>query len=408
LAEQGSPPRRPARQPDLGRRGYDRQPGPDHAAPAAEHAPVSEWDGGPGWEPRSARSERAQRSERAGRRDDAARAERPRRDGRADRGERRHGWDERNAFDSDTDADLPPWAGPAVYAARPGGTLLRPPSPDQEQRGADYADPWEGDERPEWPEEAPADGPDGAGGGPQRAEGRRAGRRAAAARLRKWRRRVLRWSGVAIAACVIAGVVVVLTTHHGHTNLPYVTALQPGEFKSVPDACTATSPALLNQYLPPPRRTMVQSLASSTDSACTFTVDSKPDFLVLSVAAQSYQPFAAATGNGSASQNALDNFAAARLALAKPARKSPLPPASISTLAGTGQHAFVAVQLEHAGKIATDAVTVDILQRNDVISVSMSAQESGGYGPVPVTTLEADAQAVARAVLQKALAQPTA
>lgn len=219
---------------------------------------------------------------------------------------------------------------------------------------------------------------------------------------------MLAWCGLAIAACVIAGLVVVLTTRHPVSNLPYVTSLQRGEFKSVPDACTAVGPALLNTYLPPPGRTMVQSLASSTDSECTFTVDNKPDFLVLSVGAESYLPFAAATGNGSASQNALDNFVAARVLLADPPKKSPLPPASIGALPGTGQRAFVAVQFEHAGKIATDAVTVDILERNVIITISLSAQESGGYGPVGVSTLEADAQTIARAVLQRALAQPTA
>ena len=292
-----------------------------------------------------------------------------------------------------------------MYATRPGGTQLRPSARTGNHPDADHADPWDGDERPAWPEEEarPA-----AGDGKQRLGGRLAGRRAAAARLRKSRRRVLSWSGLAIAACVIAGLVVVLTTHHTASKLPYVTSLQRGEFRSVPDACTAASPSLLNSYLPPAGRTKVQSLADSTDSQCTFTFDHKPDFLVLSVGAESYLPFAAATGNGSASQNALDNFVAMRVLLAKPPKKSPLPPASISTLPGTGQRAFVASQLEHAGKITTDAVTVIILERNVIITISLSAQESHGYGPVPVSTLEADAQAVARAVLQKALAQPTA
>jgi hypothetical protein len=358
----------------------------------------------------SARSERAPRPDRAARRERPAgpeRAPRAERPGRADRQERRPGWDQFGAFgsDTDTDTDLPPWAGPPVYAARPGGTQLRPPAPADDYGDDGHLDPWEGDERPAWPEEEARP----AGGDAQpRPEGRRAGRRAAAARLRKSRRRVLRWSGVAIAACVIAGLVVILTTHHKTSNLPYVTSLQKGEFKSVPDACTAMSPSLLNSYLPPSGRTMVQSLAGPTDSQCTYTVDSKPDFLVLSIGTQSYLPFAAATGNGSASQNALDNFADARLLLASPPKKSPLPPASISTLPGTGQRAFVAVQLEHAGKIATDAVTVSVLERNVIITIALSAQESGGYGPVPVSTLEADAQTVARAVLQKAMAQPTA
>jgi len=387
LADQDSPPRRPARQPDLGRRGYDRAAGPERPA-RSDRAP---------WPERAApRRERPAAPERA------PRADRPR---RAERPERRPGWDQYGPADSDTDTDLPPWAGPAVYAARPGGTRLRPPSPAGDYGDPDHADPWEGDERPAWPEE---EARSASREKEERPGGRRAGRRAAAARLRKSRRRVLRWSGAAIAACVIAGLVIVLTTRHPAGKLPYVTSLQKGEFKSVPDACTAVGTSLLNTYLPPSGRTMVQSLASSTDSECTFTIDNKPDFLVLSVGAQSYLPFAAATGNGSASQNALDNFAAARLLLARPPKKSPLPPASITVLQGTGQRAFLAVQLEHAGKIATDAVTVSVLERNVIITISLSAQESGGYGPVPVSTLAADAQSVASAVLQRQLKQPTA
>ena len=61
------------------------------------------------------------------------------------------GWDQ---YGPDTDTDLPPWAGPSVHATRPGGTRLRPPSPraDDHEQG-EYADPWAGEEPPEWPEE---------------------------------------------------------------------------------------------------------------------------------------------------------------------------------------------------------------------------------------------------------------
>src|SRR5215472_10712290 len=114
--------------------------------------------------------------------DRARRADRDRRD-------RQPGWEQYGAFGPDTDTELPPWAGPAIYPARPGGTRLRPP-PDDYQRG-EHPDPWAGDEPPAWPEEAPrpAEAP---GAPPGR---RRGGRRAAAARLRKSRRRVLRWCG---------------------------------------------------------------------------------------------------------------------------------------------------------------------------------------------------------------------
>jgi hypothetical protein len=322
------------------------------------------------------------------RRDRPSRADRQQRPDRSDRPGRPASW-ELDAFGPDADAELPPWAGPPVYAARPGGTQLRPPPPVADTDSD---------------EEAASDPP----AAPGRAR-RRSGRRAAAARLRKSRRRVLRWSAVAIVACVIAAVVTAVVTHHTAKPLPYVTALQKGEFKSVPDACTAVSPAVLSQYLPGASRTTVASVATATDSGCSFTVDSKPRFLVLSVTAESYQPFAAASGDGSASDNALDNFITVRATLLKPPKRSPVPPAVITPLAGLGSRAFTAVTREHAGRIMTDLVTVAVLERNVIITIGLQGQESGGgFGPVDLPALETGAQAVARDVLAKARTEPTA
>ena len=130
---------------------------------------------------------------------------------------------------------------------------------------------------------------------------------------------------------------------------------------------------------------------------------------MLEVQAQSYEPFAAAAGDGSASGNAQDNFALAQQGLAHPLKKSPLPPAQISRLAGVGQQSFMALQNERVSGIVTDVVTVVIRERNVVITASMSGQESGhGFGPVPVSTLQAGAQAAAKALLAKVMTQPTA
>jgi hypothetical protein len=319
------------------------------------------------------------------------------------------GWGQ-DAFEPDTDTDLPPWAGPSIHATRPGGTRLRPPAQvpadDYDDESGERVDAWEGDERPEWPDEpVPAAAPDARPGRPQRS--RRSGRRAAAARLRKSRRRVLRWCGIAIAVCVVAAVTAMIVTHKDTPKLPYVTSLQHGEFTSVPDTCTALSAAAIGRYLPGSHST-VQSLGSATDSECSFTVDGNHEFMILTLGAQSFQPFAAATGNGSASQNALDNFTADRVLLASPPKHSAVPKASVAPLPGLGKQAFVAVQIEHTGGIARDVATVTVLERNDVLTVSVSAQESHGFGPVPVSTLQGDAQAVAASLLRKALTQPTA
>jgi hypothetical protein len=264
--------------------------------------------------------------------------------------------------------------------------------------------------------------------------------RAAATRLRKSRRRVYRWCGIAIVACVIAAGVTALVTHHTPKPSLYVTSLLPGEFKSVPNACSSVSSAVLNQYLPGPGRTSVNQVSDSTQSQCSFTLDRKPDFLVLQVSAQAYQPFAAATAAGSAagsaSANAQDNYQLTYQSLAKPPKiseptsgrsrgtsspgtgstgtstrtaNSLLSPATISPLAKTGQQAIVAVQTEHAPGFLTDVVTVVIRERNVLITVSDSGQESGGgFGPVAVSTLEAGAEAVAREMLAKSLTEPRA
>ena len=356
MAEQGSPPRRPARQPDLGRRGYNREPD----------------------------------SEYAGRQQPGPRPDRHR---RPERPERQPVWQQADPFAPDTEAEVPPWAGPSIYAARPGGTRLRPPRPAEEE----YAEPDGG------AGETPP-----AGDGPAPRLRRRPGR-AAAARLRKSRRRVLRWCGMAIGACVVAAVVFVIATHHSAKPLPYVTTLLKGEFKSVPNACTAVSPGVLDQYLPATGRTKTEQFTGSGTSECTFTLDVKPQFLVLEIEAQAYQPFAAATGNGSASQNALDNFAASQAVLTTPTPKSPLPVAQITPLSGLGQKAFLAIQHEHVAGIHTDVVHVVVLLRNAVITITMQGQESGhGFGPVPDATLEAAGQAAARSVLAQVRTQPTA
>jgi hypothetical protein len=237
----------------------------------------------------------------------------------------------------------------------------------------------------------------------------RLGRRAAAARLRRSRRRVYAWAGVAIVLCVIAAVIAQQLTRPSHSPLSYVTALQRGEFRSVPDACRAVSAAVLDPVLPAAGRTSLATVTTSTDSACTFTVDHRPKFLVLSVEAQAYQPFPAASGNGSASDSAHDTFLADRQLLAQPPKKSPVPPAQITPIARLGSQAFQAVAVVHAGHIVSDVVTIAILNRNVITTIKLSGQDSGaGFGPVSLSTLEAGAQAVARYVLSQVIKQPTA
>jgi hypothetical protein len=313
----------------------------------------------------------------------------------------REAWQQTDPFNpgTDTDAGLPPWAGPAVYPGRPTGTL-RHSAPPGHHDDTDYREVVDEADRGAI---STANGADD-----QTRSGRRRGR-AAATRLRKSRRRVYRLGGLGIAVCVVVAGVVAIVTHHSPKPLPYVTSLQRGEFRSVPNACTSVGSSVLNQFLPGSGRTTTSTLASSTNSQCSFTVDAKPNFLVMTVQAESYQPFAAATADGSATGNAQDSFAVAQLALAHPPKRSPLPPAQITKVTGLGQQAFMAFQSEHVTGIATDIVTVVVRERNVVITASLSGQESGhGFGPVPVSTLQAGARAAVQAVLAKVMTQPTA
>jgi hypothetical protein len=307
------------------------------------------------------------------------------------------GW-QRDAFGpDDTDADLPSWAEPTTYPARPAGARRRP-------------DPYAGGYVGETERGSDGGGaPDGGAAQPTGARSltRRQGR-AAATRLRKSRRRVYRWSAIAVVVCVVGAVTAVLATSSSPKPQLFVTSLQAGEFRSVPSACGSVSAAVLTQYLPGSGRTTTSQQSSTTDSQCSFTVDAKPVFRLLEVTTVAYQPFAAASGDGSASANAKDNLALVKATLADEPKNSPLSRAHITPLAGLGQQAFAGYQQETAGSIVSDVVTVVVLERNALITVELSAQRSPGFAPTAVGTLQAGATAAARDVLAKVLTQPTA
>ena len=226
---------------------------------------------------------------------------------------------------------------------------------DEDVRGGSY-EPAETDAEPDVP-------------GPGRGISRRKGR-AAATRLRKSRRRVYRWSGIAIVIVLLAAGGVWIFGRSTPAPTLWVTNLLAGEYKSVPNACTAVNTNVLDAYLPKSGRTQRVSVGTGTDSQCSYSFDKQPTFIVLQITAEALQPFAAAGNNGSATANAQVNYTTARQALARPPKRSPLPPATITPAAGLGQQALVAIQHEHVSGIGTDVVTILIRQRNDLITVS--------------------------------------
>lgn len=299
-------------------------------------------------------------------------------------------WD-RDPFSEGDESEVPPWAGPSIYATRAGGRRMGPAT--EEQAAA----------------ELEAGVADGAGSGPApRRRGLGRGR-AAAARLRKSRRRVYILCGSAIVVAVIIAVVaVIVELPSPKPKSDFINSLQPGEFKAVPNACTAVSASVLSQNLAGSGRRVTPTGSGGTSSQCSFTVDHPPVFRVLQITVEAFQPSLVVAGNGSATAGAVDAYASARLALASPAKKSPLPKAAITSLTGLGQEAVSALQILHHGRTVDDLFTVVARERNVLITVTMEAQaRGGGYGPVSQPTVASGTQAVARAVMAKAQTEPT-
>lgn len=184
-----------------------------------------------------------------------------------------------------------------------------------------------------------------------------------------------------------------------------VTTLQRGEYATVPNACRIVVGATLARYLPG-SATSIQPIAEQAQSQCTYTVDAKPDFRVLNIMVQAYQPdLTVPFGNGNATTNASYNFAQQRQQLAHPPKHSAQPPATVAPLASLGDEAVAAEQVFHVGSVI-DRVTVLARYRNVVVVVSFQAQESGGFGPVAVTELQAGAIQAAQEALAAVKAEP--
>ncbi len=228
--------------------------------------------------------------------------------------------------------------------------------------------------------------------------------RQAAARARRTRRSMYLWGGVLIVAAVVGGGLYLLLSGGSQpVKQPdaMVTTFLPGEFQTTPNACTAVSAATLNQYLPG-KRTVASpaSLDGGAASLCSWTLDARPVYRLLNVQAQAYSPNGLASGDGSATNAASDGYAQALQQKTTPAKKTQLPKAIITPIAGLGSKAFSAFQKIRAGGIVTDQLTVVARDRNVLVTVVFEGDSGrGGYQPVPVGQLTAGAMAAARDVL---------
>jgi hypothetical protein len=307
-----------------------------------------------------------------------------------------------DAFD-DSEQDPPPWAGLGVHPTGPGGRPIRPPR-DRDRGGQDRGGQdrggragaatddraWQPDEDEDWP--------------PPERRSARLGRRAAT-RARRSRNRLLLVGGLAVIALAVVGLWATSTwpfqaSAPAPANSGLVTTYQRGELRTVPNACGAISATLLGQYLPGKVAQVSQSADNASQSECTWTLDAKPDFRVLTVSSQAYAPSLLATGDGSATFSAIDAYGQLMQGLENPPKASKLPKAQMGTAVGLGPDAFTALQVFRGGGVVTDEVTVVIRDRNVIIEVTMQGQEhGGGFGPVPDATLRAAALAAAHQVL---------
>jgi hypothetical protein len=232
------------------------------------------------------------------------------------------------------------------------------------------------------------------------------GRRQAAARARRTRRSMYLWGSVLVVAAVVGGGLYLLLSggsSPGKQPDAIVTSFLPGEFQATPNACTAVSAATLNQYLPGKRVVASPvSLDGGAASLCSWTLDARPVYRLLNVQAQAYSPNGLASGDGSATNAAVDGYAQALQQKTNPAPKTHLPKAVITPIAGLGSKAFSAFQKIRAGGITTDQLTVVARDRNVLVTVVFEGDSGrGGYTAVPVSQLTAGAVAATRDVLSQ-------
>lgn len=297
----------------------------------------------------------------------------------------------------DDNEEPPPWAGLAVdprwadgrgRRGRPSG----PPGPDARYpdtgpRAAEYSPPPDDDD--DLP--APRVRPRG---------------RQAAARARRTHRRIYLWGGVLVVAAVIGGGLYLLLgrgTPPAKQPDAIVTTFLPGEFRTTPNACSAVSGATLSQYLPG-KRTVASpsSLDGGAASLCSWTLDARPIYRLLNVQAQAYSPNGLASGDGSATNAAVDAYGQALAQKTNPPKLTHLPKATITPIAGLGSKAFSALQKIKSGGITTDQLTVVVRDRNVLVTVVFEGDSGrGGYHSVPISQLSAGAVAAARDVLSQ-------
>jgi hypothetical protein len=155
---------------------------------------------------------------------------------------------------------------------------------------------------------------------------------------------------------------------------------------------------MLNQYLPGKRRMVApHSLNGRAQSLCNWTLDAPPLYRVLEVNVQAYSPSGLATGDGSATNAAIDAYLQNLQTIRHPARATHLPPATVTPLHGLGTTGFAALQIVRARGVSTDLETLVARDRNVVVTVIMQGPHAGSrkYHAAPQSELQSGAIAAA-------------
>lgn len=231
------------------------------------------------------------------------------------------------------------------------------------------------------------------------------GARASRALLRRRRRSLLM---AAAAVVVIATVISVVLLNQGggqaaNISSDFITSFQPGELRSVPDACDIVPAATVQQYLPgQAARTASQptNTVLTSGSACNWTVDHQPTYRILEVNLLAYAPNLLPAGNGSATSVATDAYDTQYQRFQTPPKDSVSGQATVTPLTGTGDAAFTAMQVFHVGGAVSDTATVVIRFRNVIVQAQLSGlvhANKGHYDPVSQAELSQGALAFAQA-----------
>ena len=180
-----------------------------------------------------------------------------------------------------------------------------------------------------------------------------------------------------------------------------ITTFQPGELQTVPNACGTVPAPTVQQYLPgQAKQASPLPVGGTAESACNWTIDRAPVYRLLELNLLAYAPSGLASGDGSATQAAIDAYSQSLQSLQDPPKNSADPPAAVTPVNGLGNQAFSATQVFRRGGAVFDVTTVVVRYHNVIVRATLNGLEHsnrGTYGPVSMPQLSAAALAFAQA-----------